>query len=299
MKTEDFPCVIEARKIVMKQLEFYIEMMKPDKMRIAFCGDLHLEFGDRDFELPDADILLLAGDICVIEHLQNLHSHEYDVCAQFFKDVSTKYRNVLWTHGNHELYGGIIGVSSVDIVRKFLYSLDITNVEYITCGSRVIGDVMFIAATMWTDFNKGNPSIMNAAQYGMNDYRKIMIGDKSIDSGVRYITAKDILDVNSEHTNYISDILEYKFEKTVVMTHHAPNVKSSGANKPSELDYAYCCSNLDDMILDNPQIKYWIHGHTHNRVEYKIGETTVISNCRGYKNYERDADTFQIKVIEL
>ena len=28
MKTEEFPCVIEARKVVLKQLEFYREMMK-------------------------------------------------------------------------------------------------------------------------------------------------------------------------------------------------------------------------------------------------------------------------------
>lgn len=268
-------------------------------MKIAFCGDLHLEFGGMNFELPDADVLLLAGDICVIDDLKNTDSRKYNDCVEFFKAVSVKYKHVLWTHGNHELYGGIMGTLSTDIVRKFLYDLDITNIEYIVCGSRVIDDVLFIAATMWTDFNKGNPSIMSVAQYGMNDYRRIMIVDKSLDSGVRYITAADILDVNSEHTSYINNNLKYTFDKVVVMTHHAPNVKSAGASRPSELDYAYCCSNLDDMIMDNPQIKYWIHGHTHNRVDYMIGSTNVLSNCRGYIGYERDASTFEIKVIEI
>lgn len=274
-------------------------------MKIAIASDIHLEFSGRDFELPEADVLLLAGDICVLSHLEKsfMYTPEGERTRQFFIDVSKKYKNIIYIGGNHELYGGIIGFPSTDIVRKFLEELCITNIEYIISGSRVIGDVLFIAATMWTDFNKGNPSIMNVAQYGMNDYRRIMIADKSIGSGVRYITAADILDVNSIHTKNIQKTLKYNedkgiIDKVVVMTHHAPNVKSAGANKPSELDYAYCCSNLDDLIMDNPQIKYWIHGHVHTRHEYKIGETTVISNCRGYVGYE-DTKSFEIKVIEI
>lgn len=274
-------------------------------MKIAFASDLHLEFGGADFDLPDADVLLLAGDICVIEYLKNKDSRQYNDCVEFFKAVSAKYEHVLWIPGNHEFYGGVMGYQSRDIVFKFLEELKITNVNYNECGSSIfsIGYAVFVTATLWTDFKGASPLIMNNAQHGMNDYRRIMIADQTFDSGVRYITAKDIHNVNTMHNTYIKKTIDYMarngiFNKFVVMTHHAPNVKSASTNKPSELDYAYCCSNLDDFILDNPQIKYWIHGHTHNNSNYMIGETNVLSNCRGYVGYEA-TNNFKIKVIEV
>jgi hypothetical protein len=36
------------------------------------------------------------------------------------------------------------------------------------------------------------------------------------------------------------------------------------------------------LILDNPQIKYFSHGHTHSSFRYKIGECRVVCNPRGY-----------------
>jgi hypothetical protein len=45
-------------------------------------------------------------------------------------------------------------------------------------------------------------------------------------------------------------------------------------------------SDLNDMILDNENIKVWIHGHMHDPVDYMIGNTRVISNPRGYLPYE-------------
>jgi hypothetical protein len=41
-------------------------------------------------------------------------------------------------------------------------------------------------------------------------------------------------------------------------------------------------SDLDDLILDHPNIKYFSHGHTHSSFRYKIGECEVICNPRGY-----------------
>ena len=45
-------------------------------------------------------------------------------------------------------------------------------------------------------------------------------------------------------------------------------------------------SDLSNLILDNPQIKYWLHGHTHQQVDYMVGETRVMCNARGYAGYE-------------
>ncbi len=38
---------------------------------------------------------------------------------------------------------------------------------------------------------------------------------------------------------------------------------------------------LDDMVA-NSGAELWIHGHTHQAVDYLLGRTCVVSNPRGY-----------------
>jgi hypothetical protein len=47
-------------------------------------------------------------------------------------------------------------------------------------------------------------------------------------------------------------------------------------------------SSLDEFILDNPNIKVWVHGHMHDPNNYVIGDTRVLSNPRGYLPWEGD-----------
>ena len=72
-----------------------------------------------------------------------------------------------------------------------------------------------------------------------------------------------------------------KDEKTVVITHHIPS--PSGIHPKyagGELNHAFH-SDLDDFIITNKP-SLWIHGHTHDSMEYVIGETKIICNPRGY-----------------
>jgi hypothetical protein len=55
------------------------------------------------------------------------------------------------------------------------------------------------------------------------------------------------------------------------------------------LNGAYA-SNLDDLILDNPQIKLWCFGHSHSSVDKMIGETRMLSNPKGYKDQNQNFD---------
>jgi len=43
---------------------------------------------------------------------------------------------------------------------------------------------------------------------------------------------------------------------------------------------------MEDFILDNENIKVWVHGHMHDPVDYMIGETRVLANPRGYIPWE-------------
>ena len=41
-------------------------------------------------------------------------------------------------------------------------------------------------------------------------------------------------------------------------------------------------SNLDEFILDHPQIALWSHGHTHHCFDYTVGDTRIVCNPLGY-----------------
>ncbi len=41
---------------------------------------------------------------------------------------------------------------------------------------------------------------------------------------------------------------------------------------------------MDKLIVDNPQIQWWVYGHTHWRSHQTIGNTKVITNAIGYQD---------------
>jgi Icc-related predicted phosphoesterase len=88
--------------------------------------------------------------------------------------------------------------------------------------------------------------------------------------------------------------------QVVVVGHHAPSRQSTHPRYRDDhyLNGAYS-SNLDDFILDRPEIALWTHGHTHEDFDYMIGNTRVVCNPRGYHGYEPRTDTWQPKLVEL
>lgn len=269
-------------------------------MKIGFGSDIHLEFGGRDFDLPDADVLVLAGDIMVIDDLRDAFEFMGNSLhgRKFLRDVSAKYKHVIYVPGNHEFYGGNISTSS-KVMWDFLISEGIDNIHFSSMSSFHIDDVSFIFSTLWTDINKANPVVIASGM--MNDYRQIMINDVILPSGGRYLTPYDTMRIHDEHVNHIKDELLHTENKVVMVSHHAPNMLSCDDDTYPQniIDYFYCATDMDDVILDNPKIRYWIHGHLHTRKQYEIGSTIVVSNCRGYTNHEKMADTFKIKVFEV
>jgi hypothetical protein len=58
-------------------------------------------------------------------------------------------------------------------------------------------------------------------------------------------------------------------------------------------------SDLDQFILDRPQIKLWTHGHTHHEFDYMIGSCRVMCNPRGYDGYEQQAEQWKLKTVAI
>jgi Icc-related predicted phosphoesterase len=67
----------------------------------------------------------------------------------------------------------------------------------------------------------------------------------------------------------------------VVITHHAPSIKSVATGKEADLISAAYVSKMDDFITEHgPAL--WVHGHIHENRDYMIGNTRILNNAFGY-----------------
>jgi hypothetical protein len=104
---------------------------------------------------------------------------------------------------------------------------------------------------------------------------------------------------HQEHKNWLRETVP-QYEKVVVVGHMGPTHMSIHERYKHDfhLNGGYC-SDLSEFILDNPNIKLWTQGHTHHAFKYKIGETTVACNPRGYEGYEPDSGWDKNMYIEV
>jgi hypothetical protein len=201
---------------------------------------------------------------------------------------------VIYVAGNHEFYNGK-WPAGIDYLREECAKFP--NVYFMENNCRTIGDFTFIGSTLWTDMNRGDPITLYHVAGMMNDYRII----RNSDHGFRRLTPEDTALRHRDSVGYIRQIIEGKFDqKFVVVGHMSPSKQSTHPRYADDtlMNGGYS-SDLDDFILDHPQIKLWTHGHTHEDFDYMVGSTRIVCNPRGYINYEERADCWQPKLIEI
>jgi len=254
-------------------------------MKIALASDIHLEFGDYKIEnLEGADVLILSGDIMTDPMIGN------DLTTKFFKQCSEKFPHVLYIAGNHEFYNGHL-FKTREKIKNFVTQFK--NVEFLDNTHYFINDVLFYGGTLWTNFDNENPLVMHTIRFSMNDYYKISNNN-------RKFAPEDALNEHKLFLAGLKDTLDkFKDHKTVVIGHHAPSKLSIHARYRDSKTNAAFSSDLSEFILSNPQIVLWTHGHTHDPFDYKIGETRIVANPRGYINYENIAYWFSLKFIDV
>jgi len=269
-------------------------------MKIKLVSDLHLEFSDINIQNTDnCDVLILGGDICVA---QDLHDHPELVNSSdqaaiaagtglgrrqqsaqryrdFFKRCSFQFPHVIYVMGNHEFYNGKF-FAGIDYMREELAKYP--NIYMLEQDTKVIDDVTFVGATLWTDMNKGDPLTMHAIEGMMNDFR-IIRNDKR---NFAAMSSRDVVARHARTLDYFRSVLaEQHDRKFVVVGHHTPSFQSCHPMYGNDtlMNGGYH-SDLSEFILDHPQIKLWTHGHTHHPFDYTIGETRIVCNPRGYEN---------------
>ncbi|PWG61516.1 metallophosphoesterase [Spiribacter halobius] len=249
-------------------------------MEIRYVSDLHLEVSGRGlrrhdprFELPvtEADldrVLVLAGDIDVGEW-----------AAQFALQYAGAFRAVVLVAGNHEYYDGSIP-RVVQKLRDAVAAEGIGNVHVLERGFVEIGTVVFIGATLWTDFRGGKPLALKAAQRGMRDFRRIRHGPPAEPYAYRF-RPRDAQALHLKSTHYIEREVTSARERgiiPVVITHHAPYYPDGPWGPQISFSYG---SDLGEVIA-RVRPSLWIHGHTHDTVDTYVAGCRVVSNARGY-----------------
>ncbi len=262
-------------------------------MKIQIFSDLHLEFGDYQPHISeDTDVVLFAGDIDVqqrsIAWLEKIHKE----CkhSPYF----------LYICGNHEFYGQIFP----SVIRSLKYKIHNPKILLLENESVTINGILFIGSTLWTDFLLFNDQELNQliASQMMNDYRKIVFYPDP-ENQLRRLQPKDIENYHIKSRHYIEQQLkENTAEKVVLMTHHAPSLRSVPSDQRDNPVYAAYASQLEQLC----QIKngramptVWVHGHIHHSQDYYINHTHVIANPRGYAGYKVNPEFRDQYIIEL
>ena len=277
-------------------------------MKIALVSDVHLEFGDLDFDNTDnADVLILGGDICVANDITQRDPHKImgedyrsNRYHDFFQRCCERFPHVIFIVGNHEHYYGDFQttVPHFKDVLGYLPNLHILEKETWT-----LDDVTFIGGTLWTDMNQRDNRTLHDIARMMNDFRCVDNSNKTEDGRgwPGRFTTTDAANDHDAMVEFIRTTVEGRGDqKFVVVGHHSPSRLSTHPRYQDQfiMNGGYS-SQLDDFILDRPQIKLWTHGHTHEDFDYQIGSCRVVCNPRGYINYEERADTWKLKTLEV
>lgn len=244
-------------------------------MKIHLLSDVHTETGY--YFIPEMEdeantVVVLAGDIGLAKRPETTY-------LPLVKNCCDRFKHVFMIMGNHEHWRSDFDLTYGKIWHE---TLNFENFDLLEKETKVIDGVAFIAATLWTDMDKGNPILkMDAtSKYGgMNDYMKIRISSYSrpfrpVHSTADHLRAKEYI---------FPEIAKQKEagNKTVVITHHLPSYMSiPEVFKNQKLNGAYASELGNEICEAAPDL--WMHGHTHGNADYMLGECRVVCNPRGY-----------------
>lgn len=239
-------------------------------MKLWIISDMHLEFDTVALppQIPQADVCIAAGDI---------HRGFKNAIGWLGTHIAPRMP-VIFVAGNHEFYRGSI-VEGLEEAKEA--ASQFPGIHYLENDTALIDGVRFIGATLWTDFRiHGHQELamLFARNNNMNDYRAIFWRKKP---WIR-LTPQDTVRMHGNSRAFLSTALTVPF-KTVVVTHHLPHMLSVPERFRGDLLSAAYASDLSDLI-EQGRPNLWIHGHTHDSVDYVVGETRIICNPKGYND---------------
>ena len=199
-----------------------------------------------------ADVLVLAGDVIPVT----------DVVAarEVFGLFCEKFPTVVFVPGNHELYGTdpASATAVLEVIR-----LDNPNLRILDPGVAEVEGERIVGAPLWFPELPGEEPL----RAFLSDFSAIRDflpwGHAAHDSHLRHLGAR-------------------QERGDVVVTHHLPHPACvSPRFRGSALNRFFVAEDASPLVeLGGASV--WIHGHTHDSVDVRVGETRVVCNPRGY-----------------
>lgn len=256
--------------------DIHIEFWKPHKIQRILGMVVPPLPTDRE------TVALIAGDLGL--------AHRQEPWLKALGVLAEQFLAVVYVEGNHfyyhnDFFGRIHELESEVSLPNNVYFLENESVE--------INGVVFIGATLWTDFQGKDFFKMQYARKNMNDFEVIRKP-----SGSRLLP-EDTVDKFHESKTFIFNALRNAGGKrTVVVTHHGISPLSIHERfRGDSLNCAYMTDLSNEIIDYGPDL--WVHGHTHNSFDYMLGNTRVVVNPYGYKDVEANPRYNKKLVIEL
>jgi predicted phosphodiesterase len=234
-------------------------------MRLHVLSDLHLERGDLGLDRPDADVVVLAGDI-------DNGTRGIEWARRWAAD-----RPVLYVAGNHEFYGHTMP-GLFDQLRNAASG---SSVQVLENEEVMLDGVRFLGCTLWSDFDfdgaERRAVSMRLCERVVNDYELIHFGP-----GQRTLAARDTRMFHVSSRAWLADQLAQPHDgPTVVLTHHAPLIRTRPPRPELRAIAGAFASDLTGL-MGAERVALWIFGHTHRAADLHVRGTRVLSNPRGY-----------------
>jgi Calcineurin-like phosphoesterase len=258
-------------------------------MKLQLLSDLHLESETFDPEpAPGAELLVLAGDI--------------DSTWEGLKRFAGWPVPVVLVPGNHEFDGREIA-SGLAQLRSVAHGLGIRLLYRESC---VLTDrqglgVRLMGTTRWSDFDLFGPGgrarAMRAGRYFADVMRAQRDGRPFDAEAVR----AEGLQCRAYLEQALREPAEGRWQRTVVITHFGPSLRSADPRYGAAPGTASFCSADDDLI---PLADLWLHGHLHCRHHYQVPRgdgrhTPVVCQARGLAHKDEHLGLDALRVWDV
>lgn len=284
--------------------------MDNEPVKIQLLSDLHLEAHPQFMPTPapDADLLVLAGDIGSYQGGSLLNDADFGLAR--FSPRHGWPVPVLFVPGNHE-YDSMDFDAAHERLRDTCTRLGITWLERdVVTLAQLLGDkgktapmasappraVRFIGTTLWSDFDALSPP---SPPPGGSLTPLLKARDKAFRAANYYLRkagitrqghpmlAQTVREQSLVCQSWLQQALAEPFEGvTVVITHFAPSLQSADPRYGLAPGTAGFCNALDDLL---PQAQLWLHGHLHCPSDYVKNGCRVVSNPLGYARKSEQA----------
>lgn len=192
---------------------------------------------------------------------------------RFLGECAAAFDHVFIISGNHEYYG-----HDIRTVDEHIPSLSksFDNVTYLNCtGVDITGtDLRIIGTTLWSEIKEDQ---MSDIRYSLSDFQCI-----------RKWSIEENQMKHKQCLNFIKQELKNP-GRLIVMTHHPPVLKCGHPKHTGSSMSSAFKNDLGHLILQNTdKIAAWMYGHDHYSMQFKLGNTTIMSNQIGYPGENPD-----------